>query len=244
MHVKTDIKYSSYKTARQWAKNGFLPKKDAVGVKLWANQYCQDCFEYFSLDDVIKATSEDIALFFKPERDRRNEKARQRRMLKAVRRRNLSNLKKQDINDLAEKGKYILSLCVDLETDNCFAPIEHHLPMYDTSKSEHEQKNWDLPDRERKTVEVYQKELMSYADLVVKAYSKANTDIIEILPLWLVFPTYSATTMGWRMGIGEQYQDIYLRMIETLSAEELASYKSKYPVPEYIRLRSGYDNVE
>ena len=36
--------YPNHKTARQWAKQGFLPIENAVGVELWANQFCQDSY--------------------------------------------------------------------------------------------------------------------------------------------------------------------------------------------------------
>ena len=39
MKVK-DSNYADYKTARQWAKKGYLPVDGAAGVELWANAYC------------------------------------------------------------------------------------------------------------------------------------------------------------------------------------------------------------
>jgi len=157
----------------------------------------------------------------------------------------ISRLKKQDINDLAEKGKYILSLCVNVETDNDIAPIEHHLPLRNPLLSATEPDNWLLSDEEKEKIETYQKELITYANLVINSYYDYRTaNIIEILPLWLVFPTYSATTIGWRMGAGEIYEEIYATFLNNLNKKEFALYKAKYPAPEYMSLRSRYNFSE
>ncbi len=74
--------YSDYKTARQWAKQGFLPIKSAIGVELWANCYCQNSYVYYSVDEVAPASAEQLSEFFKPERERKNAKAKMRRQQK------------------------------------------------------------------------------------------------------------------------------------------------------------------
>lgn len=71
--------YKDYQTIRQWAKQGFLPIENAVGVELWANQFCQDSYVYYSPEEVSAATKEQLSDFFKPERERRNAKAKARR---------------------------------------------------------------------------------------------------------------------------------------------------------------------
>jgi DNA polymerase-3 subunit epsilon len=80
MKVK-DGNYADYKTARQWAKKGYLPVSGATGVEMWANAYCKDSYIYYSPDDVAEATSEQIKAFFAPERAKRNEQAKARRKL-------------------------------------------------------------------------------------------------------------------------------------------------------------------
>lgn len=145
-----------------------------------------------------------------------------------------------DLTELENKGNYILSLCVDKETGNTFEPIEHHLPLIDTARSEQDINNWDLSENVKSTVKSYLKDLMLYADIIIKAYSKPCSDMVDILPLWIVFPTYSATTIGWRMGLGEQYEYIYFKMLARKSKEEFDLYMSRYPAPEYMRLRCGY----
>lgn len=145
-----------------------------------------------------------------------------------------------DLTELADKGNYILSLCVDKETGNTFEPIEHHLPLIDVARSEQDINNWDLSENVKSTVKSYLKDLLSYADMVIRVYYKPCSDMVDVLPLWIVFPTYSATTIGWRMGLGEQYEYIYIKMLARKSREEFDLYMSRYPAPEYMRLRCGY----
>lgn len=78
MKVKSG-EFTAYRTARQWALQGYLPAAGAQGVELWANPYCQASFVYFSPEEVAPASAEQIRTFFKPERDRRNQRERDRR---------------------------------------------------------------------------------------------------------------------------------------------------------------------
>ena len=50
MQIRCD--YPEHKTARQWAKHGFLPKEGAEGIELWANQYRQDSYIYYGVEEV------------------------------------------------------------------------------------------------------------------------------------------------------------------------------------------------
>ena len=43
------IDYPNHKTARQWAKLGFLPIEGAEGIRLWANRFCQDSYIYITV---------------------------------------------------------------------------------------------------------------------------------------------------------------------------------------------------
>ena len=83
-HTYSD--HLSYKTARQWAKQGFLPVDGAQGTELWANQFYQDKYTYYSSDEVTEATAEQLSEFFRPEREHRNAKAKARRQRKKVER--------------------------------------------------------------------------------------------------------------------------------------------------------------
>lgn len=56
--------YEKYKTIRQWALLGQLPKKDAKGVELWANRNCQASYVYYSPDEVVPATEKELQDFF------------------------------------------------------------------------------------------------------------------------------------------------------------------------------------
>ena len=78
--MKISKDYPDYKTARQWALQGYLPVDGAEGMELWANKNYQDKYTYYAPSEVGKATEEQIYAFFKPERDHRNAMARKRRL--------------------------------------------------------------------------------------------------------------------------------------------------------------------
>ena len=59
--------FEEYKTIRQWALLGQLPKKDAKGVELWANRNCQASYVYYSPDEVEPATEKELQDFFQSE---------------------------------------------------------------------------------------------------------------------------------------------------------------------------------
>jgi hypothetical protein len=53
-----------------------------------------------------------------------------------------------------------------------------------------------------------------------------------LLPLWAVFPIYTAVTMGWRQSYGEQYKYRWHAWYRNLPEERRAEYRRKYPPPE------------
>ena len=77
----------------------------------------------------------------------------------------------------------------------------------------------------------------SHAKLVCKYTSKVyklsqNNKLNHIpLPPFIVFPMYSPTTIGWRMGTGEGYEADWMKRIKALSDEELSEYCSQYDYP-------------
>lgn len=75
--------YNKHKTIRQWALDGFLPKKDAEGIELWSNQNCEHQYRYYSPDEVEQASKEQLYEFFGPERERKNAASRRRRRKKS-----------------------------------------------------------------------------------------------------------------------------------------------------------------
>ena len=79
MKVYNSSKYPNHKTARQWALQGFLPNNMAQGIELWTNRFCSHHYIYYSIDEVTKATDKQLESFFKPERERKNRKAREER---------------------------------------------------------------------------------------------------------------------------------------------------------------------
>ncbi len=77
MKIKTKT-YPDYKTVRQWAEEGFLPKKGARSIKLWSNGYCNRWFRYYRPDQVEAATQEQLDAFFAKERQRKKARKQQR----------------------------------------------------------------------------------------------------------------------------------------------------------------------
>lgn len=153
-------------------------------------------------------------------------------------------LKAFDMQDLRKKGEYILSLCVDIPTDEIYEPVVHHLPLLNNNGMAVDEENWNLSAQEKATVKMYLKELADYAKTVIAAYHNetvlADIADIEILPLWIVFPHYPATTLGWRMGAGEEYEEVYYRMMKSKDQQARTAYKAKYPAPPYMVVRGRY----
>ena len=50
-------------------------------------------------------------------------------------------------------------------------------------------------------------------------------------PLWAAYPTYSAATIGWRMGGGEDYRYAWWDWYGTLSDAKRDEYQETFPVP-------------
>ena len=75
------------------------------------------------------------------------------------------------------------------------------------------------------------------------AYIEATSDIPTIfdfrpkrsdllmLPLWVAYPTYSAATIGWRMGGGEDYRYAWWKWYDQQPATTRAEYQRLFPVP-------------
>lgn len=136
---------------------------------------------------------------------------------------------KETKDSLLEKGNYILSLCKD-EKDEQFEILpgvpKHYLP------SQY---------KENETVKQYINELTEYARRICNEWEK-NDCVLEILPPWIVFPELSATSAQWRLGtLPEMYYHIYRCMIRNMYKSELYEYKAKYPAPDYMIFKSGYN---
>lgn len=71
-----------------------------------------------------------------------------------------------------------------------------------------------------------------YVDIVYSGIDNHTIDHVP-LPPFIVFPMYSSSTIGWRMGGGEWYEARWMRMISNLSEEQLKEYCDKYDYPEW-----------
>lgn len=68
--------YDSYKTARQWALEGFLVAENAEGIELLPSKQSKQSCKYYKPDEVRPATESELQAFFQPEKERRREQAR------------------------------------------------------------------------------------------------------------------------------------------------------------------------
>lgn len=169
-----------------------------------------------------------------------------------------------NIDKIIEASNFVLSKCVDIETpEDCFFKIEHHLPLK-TPWSEgghiNNPDNWDLSDEDLEKVQKSLEILSDYADKMCHRYTRySNTkdenDVYTfgkeflpfeepILPHWVVFPHYPATTIGWRMGMGEEYAELYYVYCMKLNDEELKSNIMQYPYPNYFEFRNKQVNTD
>jgi DNA polymerase-3 subunit epsilon len=121
-----------FKTARQWAKQGFLPIEGASGIELWANHFCQDKYIYYSPEEVAKATNEQLSEFFRPERERRNRRAKEKlkqREIKIARERELEREQKESLLSRIAELQRIISV---ISTTNAPNPTESKTVVIDT----------------------------------------------------------------------------------------------------------------
>ena len=118
MKAYNSSKYPNHKTARQWALQGFLPNNMAQGIELWTNRFCSHHYTYYSIDEVTKATDKQLESFFKPERERKNRKAREERQ--RLREKRLAKIERQEyvkrtIPEIENKVKH-KGIVIDTET--------------------------------------------------------------------------------------------------------------------------------
>ena len=123
---------------------------------------------------------------------------------------------------------------------------EHHLPLLDENKLALDSSNWDLPDDDKEKINNELKKLEKYYFAVCDAYgdmpyhrNQNNRRFVrELLPPWIAFPLYSVRTIGWRMGCGEEYKNIFSCFLSSLTEEQRKEYEETYPEPEYMRIYS------
>ena len=111
MHVAT---YTSgypnkLKTARQWARAGFLPKESCSGEEYWTNWGFTASAIYFTDQEVRPATEEELEAFWRPYKDKRNEAARRRRAEKKREEKELEEYKKKLLEETEQAQKELLA---------------------------------------------------------------------------------------------------------------------------------------
>lgn len=83
--------------------------------------------------------------------------------------------------------------------------------------------------------------LENYAKLAedLFQYIKANTEVVyilkdmDILPPFVVFPWLNPDAVDWRDGICNTYADMFKRMMNQKSPNEILEYCKKYPFPDW-----------
>lgn len=75
--------------------------------------------------------------------------------------------------------------------------------------------------------------VVEYVNLIYDLQKKGDIGTDYPLPPFIVFAFYSPVTIGWRMGAGEGYEEVWCQIINSLSKEELIRYCSQYEYPEW-----------
>lgn len=116
----------------------------------------------------------------------------------------------------------------------------HSMPLKSWDKHYMDPDNWALPEETVTKIKIMLLELEARAIVIMNARqtlgeaTKERFGMLHFLPPWIVFPLYHTSSLGWRMGYGEDYLQAYHEFLTTLTQAELAEYKATYPLPEYL----------
>lgn len=115
-----------FKTKRQWAKYGYLPIDDNLGSREWTNCFCQQTALYYTKEQVMKATPEQIVEYERPFTERRNALGR----CYYKKRRNKMRFKKAaESADIIPCHNPSGIIVFDLETTGMYAPDDEVLQI-------------------------------------------------------------------------------------------------------------------
>lgn len=80
MRIRTNLSSEenneTYLTERQWAQKGYVKNDGETGEIMYTNRFCQHSYAYFTEKQMHLATPEELAAYWKPERQRRSEQRR------------------------------------------------------------------------------------------------------------------------------------------------------------------------
>ena len=65
----------------------------------------------------------------------------------------------------------------------------------------------------------------------------------SLLPLWAAYPEFNSVTIGWRMGSGEFYKYRWHQWYRSLSDEERAQYRVRFPAPDDGAWTGFYEEI-
>lgn len=117
---RNDGEHENYFTERQWAKKGYILNSNAISVKMRPNRNCTSkngIVDYYTMNEVHKATDEEIRAFFAPERERRNERRKELERLREEKREERIDFLRERIDFLEktiEQYRHICSNMLDL----------------------------------------------------------------------------------------------------------------------------------
>lgn len=150
------------------------------------------------------------------------------------------------ISEMLEKSEYIQSKCITTEWKKEGTDIwnfRYSLPLKNREEHCLDPENWDLPEAEVQKILQYRGDLANYGQMLFDFYKEKNIKwpikmylnaVTDFLPPWMVFPLYSSRNLGWRMGFGEDYKEMFFDFLFSLTEEEREIYEKAYPEPDYM----------
>lgn len=124
MKVKNSWKeYEDYKTEYQWNKLQKKIKKEAIGVVLWSNSYCQKSYKYYSPAEVEDMTQAEYIAFTDNIKARAKERYQEKKEAR-------DNILKTSWQWLAKRKRYVKDNAEPLPETFCFGGTEKTFYYY------------------------------------------------------------------------------------------------------------------
>lgn len=165
----------------------------------------------------------------------------------------VSYLQKTDYPALIQASQKIQEFHINEKQETDYGTVYwHHLPLKDKDAFYLNEDNWDISDTDKETLLKLRKKLEEYFRAVYYAHHyNENGEYIsnvtvfrqELLPAWIVFPFFDAMSIAWRMGDGEEYMELFLSFLDTLTDEQQEQYFKAYPLPEYMEVNRFEFNI-
>lgn len=136
--------------------------------------------------------------------------------------------------DEVEKYQNTAVELLDFLKQKCVEPIEEKLMGLHQQITAYKNGRFrNIPGGDEDRQNEFKKEFPSYDEYMRDYVAMVSKCDFIPLPPFVVFPTYSSTTLGWRMGIGEEYEHCWHNAVKRLSEEELQNYCSRFTYPKW-----------